>query len=348
MGTLVSRWGDILMNGGLSVLTFLVLALLLPADARPPAAFSSVVAILAILVNFPHFLLSYQLLYWDNRHRLLARPDLIWAAFIAPGLIIGGLIVFIASMNVLALGYLVRLMFFLVGWHYVKQSYGVLIVSSALRRVYFTKLEKRWMLVNLYAVWALGWLTSQTSGRMGDYFGVSYSRFDVPEWIEPVGYVLIAITFAGAAYQLWRKYRRDGSRPPASGWVAVAAIYVWSLPFAYHPAFYLFIPMFHSLQYLPFVYGLRRGKTANDDRGWLWGVGGYFAVAIALGWSAFEGTPATLDDNLRIAFPGSGPFVFLFSAHIFLNIHHYFIDNVLWKNDNPDVSRNLIQFNQVR
>ena len=33
-------------------------------------------------------------------------------------------------------------MFFLVGWHYVKQVYGVFIFSSALQKVYYSVLER--------------------------------------------------------------------------------------------------------------------------------------------------------------------------------------------------------------
>ena len=34
-----------------------------------------------------------------------------------------------------------------------------------------------------------------------------------------------------------------------------------------------------------------------------------------------------------------GPSLFLFMFYIFINIHHYFLDNVMWRRGNPDVQQ---------
>ena len=36
-----------------------------------------------------------------------------------------------------------------------------------------------------------------------------------------------------------------------------------------------------------------------------------------------------------------GPSLFLFAFYIFINIHHYFLDNVMWRRGNPDVQQYL-------
>ena len=36
---------------------------------------------------------------------------------------------------------------------------------------------------------------------------------------------------------------------------------------------------------------------------------------------------------------GTGMFLFIF--FIFINVHHYFLDNVMWRRENPDMRRYL-------
>ena len=36
---------------------------------------------------------------------------------------------------------------------------------------------------------------------------------------------------------------------------------------------------------------------------------------------------------------GTGMFMFIF--FIFINVHHYFLDNVIWRRENPDMRRYL-------
>ena len=36
-----------------------------------------------------------------------------------------------------------------------------------------------------------------------------------------------------------------------------------------------------------------------------------------------------------------GPSMFMFIFFIFINVHHFFMDNVMWRRDNPDVRKYL-------
>jgi hypothetical protein len=38
-----------------------------------------------------------------------------------------------------------------------------------------------------------------------------------------------------------------------------------------------------------------------------------------------------------------GSTLFLFTFWIFINIHHYFLDNVMWRRGNPEVSKYLFR-----
>ncbi|TIP55617.1 MAG: hypothetical protein E5X68_35700, partial [Mesorhizobium sp.] len=58
-----------------------------------------------------------------------------------------------ATSNTRLLGFAANAMFFFVGWHYVKQGYGMLMVDAVLKRKFFDDRDKKVLLVNSYAVW---------------------------------------------------------------------------------------------------------------------------------------------------------------------------------------------------
>jgi hypothetical protein len=62
--------------------------------------------------------------------------------------------------------------------------------------------------------------------------------------------------------------------------------------------------------------------------------------ALMIGWLAFRGGPELLDGTLVLSDPelrgGLGPTPYLAAIGTFVNIHHYFMDNVIWRRDNPE------------
>ena len=62
------------------------------------------------------------------------------------------------------------------------------------------------------------------------------------------------------------------------------------------------------------------------------------ASALGLGWILFHGAPWALDDTVArhpalLAALGSTPYLAAINA--FVNIHHYFMDHVIWRRENP-------------
>jgi hypothetical protein len=131
-----------------------------------------------------------------------------------------------------------------------------------------------------------------------------------------------------------------------------AAIYVWYLPAAYHVHFWYLIPFFHSLQYLLFVVTLKRNQCraealaasiepqrqrAHYARNLL-AFGGLTVLAAAL---CFDWLPHYLDRAVSYDHALWGKELFMFAFVVFINVHHYFIDNVIWRRDNPLLKRYL-------
>ncbi len=84
---------------------------------------------LAFVVNGPHFFASYWHIYVDGRSKILQDPKYFWAAVIVPFLLLVGLVIGERRPTDATLGFMVNIMS--VGWHYVKQIFGVSVVSSA-------------------------------------------------------------------------------------------------------------------------------------------------------------------------------------------------------------------------
>jgi len=67
----------------------------------------------------------------------------------------------------------------------------------------------------------------------------------------------------------------------------------------------------------------------------------FIAIGIALGWLGFVGVPAHLDSVVGYSTEVWGPVLFVFIFTIFINVHHYLIDNVIWRKENDEVRKYL-------
>lgn len=155
--------------------------LILPVLYFVPLKYEGVVALAAFLlshlINQPHFAHSYQIFYRNFARKVrgdgydrslqiryiiagIAVP-MIMVAFFAYGSVTG---------NARLLGYATNAMGFFVGWHYVKQGYGMLMVDAVLKRKFFSDQDKKALLFNGYAVWLFAWLQTNvviTEGSTG-------------------------------------------------------------------------------------------------------------------------------------------------------------------------------------
>jgi hypothetical protein len=99
------------------------------------------------------------------------------------------------------------------------------------------------------------------------------------------------------------------------------------------------VPFFHSLQYLPFVYRVERPSV---KKGYWFYPNATFRVLILclIGFAAFEFIPNVLDEKLNTA-GHQVPLFFLIAFVVSLNIHHFFIDSVVWKFNDPKIRETL-------
>ncbi|MEM7408242.1 MAG: hypothetical protein AAF458_23335 [Pseudomonadota bacterium] len=346
---------DFFALGGLSLIALGGFALWGPKTEI--AFWTTVAAMVAHVVNHPHFAASYQIFYARFGAKLRSaeyghglRMRYLFAGLIVPVLLLAFFIWCFITRDAQTLGFGVNAMFFLVGWHYVKQGYGVLMVYAALRKVRIPVLTRQVLLANAYACWGYAWLNANRAVYESEYWGVPWGAFALPEPYFMVLAGTAATLTLTASLLLIYDYYRDCAAP-LNGLVGYAcAIYPWTVVPHLHPAMALLIPAFHSLQYLIIVArfrinygaGTSTGRAALPAR--LRGAVGFFVVSAALGYLGFWGLPEALSAVTAwdAAF-GDGSRALFFCAWIFINVHHYFLDNVMWRRENPDIRRHLLK-----
>lgn len=346
---------DFWMMGGASLLIFLGYQLF-TGDNTSPSGVAYFMYYLSMLVNWPHFIASYQMLYQDRGRRIFRKPAFFWAGVVVPAVLVGIFALGFQRRDEIVFSVMVQVMFITVGWHYIKQIFGLMIVANARQNFFFTAFERRLILANFGTLWALSFLTGQASEREADFWGVKYDIVGMPTWSFTVAYALFGLTALAMLGTFLKRYLRDGSKPSNLALTALVSLYVWYLPFATHRLFFYTIPFFHSLQYLLCAFALKKGEWSTRFQGlagpqrrqaWLKAPALYFGASVVLGLVFFLWLPEALDNRMpqwnREAENIWGPTVWMACFQLFLNIHHYFIDNVLWTKDNPEIRDYLLR-----
>ena len=373
---LTTRFADFWLLGGASLLVWLVMFAV--QGFRSAWAIDQhfknltfTTASLSLLVNYPHFLISYKLAYtrggtFIRTHwwQLVAVPILLVAtfawAFARYDVPVSQLpLVSMLSRDVSVLGTNARVlsgprlgdllfaitfnvMLFTVGWHYTKQVFGCMMVYA-----YFDKyaMSLRQRTITKYALLSIWWLNfayGNVKGVQNNFSQFKYYSFDLPDILVPITELVVAAGIVLVAYEVfWKNYKEKGRAPGVNMVVPFVALYVWWLPITRQFEFYfLLTPLFHSLQYLAFVYKMEdtrlRGLDHPEIRATVLTVG-----IVLAGWMAFEFLPNEIDTALG-TFNSWQMFFFFTAAMLFINIHHYFIDNVLWRFRDPEVQKYLL------
>lgn len=309
----------------------------------------------AFVINDPHFSVTYCLFYRDFMARAFGgafgpwqRARYVAAGVVAPLALAVWATAALAAKSAPALGLLIQLMFFLVGWHYVKQGFGVMIVLAARRGVRFGRRERLVVLAHCLAGWAFAWASPADPGTEVEEKGVVYTTLAHPIWLERVTHALFLATACALLVVLVQKWRRDGRLPLLTPLTALlCSIWSWSIYSSIDPLVVYVTPALHSVQYLYFVWLLRTNE-AREREGPPWfetsarvRVGMLAASALGLGWVLFHGAPSALDDLLvprraRFAVSALGTTPYFAALYTFVNIHHFVMDSVIWRRENPE------------
>ncbi len=310
---------------------------------------------ISFFINNPHFVFSYLLFYRGFWQRLKSpatervnRLRMIIAGIAVPLLLALFMIFALLHPDPRYVRWAVATMVFSVGWHYVKQGYGVLITLSLYEGVTYTDAEKRVFQISAYATWVYSWVASYAFGisYLNPAGGPTHPPPLVPSFAKPG--LLGAVLILPAAITLWRKYVRDGGMSVNAVTGYACAVWMWVMMPFINPGFLSVVPVFHGLQYLPFVYKLKKSEYGRERavaglRRAVLQIVVFTALGLALSYLLFESLPKYLDAQAQ-GWHLSLPTEFFYLMFLsFINIHHYFMDSAYWRRDNVDVQRDLFR-----
>ena len=327
--SILSPTVDLLLVGGLSLLFFVPLLLSGRTDLVIIGAGAQ--ALLAGFINMPHFMASYRLVYRDRESIMRHK----WASIYVPAILFVYIVIALwesQSSPALVIA-LVAVGSTYLAWHYTGQVWGMMASFAYVEGVAFQNDERRLIRTSLriLLVWHVSWFL--------------YTQLRDPSRILAVYQIVSAgtiVAFILGAVGLYRLKKRTGKMPPLRAIVAWLAIFAWYAMMARDPKAIFWIQIAHALQYLSFPIRVEMNRSAKDKARSvafhmvLYGAG-LLAVSVLVGLAV----PKAMMGAVGRIFgeePGkSAPILIL----MFINIHHYFTDGVIWKISNPEVRKEL-------
>jgi hypothetical protein len=323
----VNWWIDTLIIGGLSMLTWVaLLGFYHPADTKPILWFALV---LSLVVNYPHFSATVYRLY-QSPDNIRQFPVTAWGV---PLIILGAVVASLWQPDVIA-PYFLMLFLLWSPYHYSGQTMGLTMVYARRAGFPIGRRERLALSAFVFSAFVCGLIRFQrngTSGGFTDFYGMQVPAFPLPDWLDAAAQAVMwtgALVFLGFAFVWCRAQNR--AVPPI---VLLPALthFVWFVPGASLKSFWIVIPFFHSLQYLLIALVMQlkvRIDGVGGEHSWRrigdearrWG-----SRNVLGGMLLFIGLPAAFSWLPLPVLTIAG----ILAAAV--NIHHFFVDGVIWK-----------------
>lgn len=338
---------DFWLTGGVSVIIMAILLLTYWSNGDQDSSISTAIShaiVLQALVNWPHFMGAYGLLYQpiSNLKKypfstlyvpILLLLCLVWSWISGPREL--GL----WSVNQdLAYGIWLVAAFYL-AWHYTGQAWGMMATFSRLSGLTLTPWQRIVLRVGLrlllvwHVVWGAQDLPPTWLGGMSAY---------IPLLLQ-IMTTLCVIAFLCGVGIWWLIRQQTGRWPDNRILIAWLAIYMWYWVLLLMPAAYIWVQFSHALQYLAFPIRMQVNKAVVKQQAsgasiktasFSWQSGTkYYALLLVSGLVVFYLPMEFFSSTQQYGLP-----VLLASM---VSIHHYFVDGCIWKISHPEVRRAL-------
>ncbi|MDB4913661.1 MAG: hypothetical protein JWM95_1305 [Gemmatimonadetes bacterium] len=318
--------------GGLSLVVFVPLLLSGRSDLVLIGAGAQ--AWVATAFNMPHFMASYRMVY-RSREMIMRHK---WASIHVPAILLVAVAaaVWEAQYSPAGVIILVTVASAYLAWHYTGQVWGMMASYAFLGGTKFDDSERRLIRTSLRILlaWHVTWFL--------------YTQLKDPARVRSL-YVIVSsgtlVAFAVGLFGLARMRKRTGTLPPVHALVAWLSIFVWYAVMARDPKAIFWIQIAHAIQYLAFPIRVELNNTnkAKEHSARLVTLHMVFYGAVLLGVSVLiaQVVPFAAMSVVGNVFGEEPSKVAPVLILMFLNIHHYFTDSVIWKISNPEVRREL-------
>jgi len=328
---------DVLCCGGLSIIALVAFDIWYENGLKEQIGGLAIpslplVVTLSILLNFPHFIASYLVLYSDRTQIREHR----WASIYVPSILVGLLavayVVPTEATSTSTFNEYIYMAFYAVStvylaWHYTGQSWGLTVAFAHLGGIEINKKERslirlgyRMMLAFHVSFWMRG-LEDFVPSHSGTLADLNKAMLIL---------MLMTIPFGIAGFVSIK--RRTGITPPLRSILPWAATYVWYGLIYRHPEAFMLVQLSHAAQYLIFPMRVCVNRYAERTRASTLRrsvrLVSLYGLLVMLGWVVF-----------RVPYRFNGELALMIASIV--NIHHYFTDGVIWKMRNPKVQKAL-------
>lgn len=321
---------DLIATSGLSI--FVMIGLLIYYIVADPARSDAgehilpKLLVLQVLLNWPHFLVSYRLLYGrkDNFKDYPAATKYVPAILLA--ICVLGMLPLTGGAG--PLRYSISLAYpmwvfaaLYLAWHYTGQTWGVMMSFARLSGLKLSETERLLLrnglriMIAWHVVWGLQTLPQQPF-------------LSLLQSVEAMNIINIAaiLAFAVGAATLGRRFVLDGGMDlrVIGAW---CVLYLWYLVLFLMPDAFMFIQLSHSLQYMIFPARVELNEHADSAKtvpAQAKRLGLIYGLAVLGGLVIFY-----LPDFMFASPTGAPTLAALLGISV--NIHHYYADSAIWK-----------------
>jgi len=331
----VSPLVDSLVIGGVSLLTYVVVRAFQSRMSMETVYATS--AALLVVVNWPHFSATVHRLYHSTSN--IAQYPL--TAIAVPLVILGGVWASFAQPEAVA-PYFVKLYLIWSPYHFSGQTLGITLLYARRAGIRFSRPERLAIAAFIFGTFIFPLVRFETGRGDQAYFGVPYPTWGLPGWTRQAAGTWLAIC-AVAFVAIFIRWKRQGrALPPLIVFLPAVAQFVWFVPGSRLAAFNEFVPLFHSLQYLLIAWALQLKEKLDvhaikpSRRYVFWETTRWLFLNIIGGMLLFKTLPLVFESTGAPAGFVTGV---ILSA---VQIHHFFVDGVIWKLKSPAVSSPLM------
>jgi hypothetical protein len=331
----VNGFIDYTLIGAASIVTFFLLRSFYTREQTPEVV--SIAYVLTWICNWPHFAATSYRLYHCRRN-IMQYPV---TALGIPWLILAGMIGAILSPELVA-PYFVKLYLIWSPYHFSGQSLGISLIYARRAGFKVGRWERFTLSAFIYGTFIAQTVRSEVGTTETEFYGVRCPALGLPEWtiaasnvwmwLGGIAFLLLVVRWCLISKRLL---------PPIILLPAITQ-YVWFVHSADQLSFVEFVPFFHSAQYLFIAWSVQL-KEKMDLQKIEPGVGyvlaessRWFALNVLFGAGLFFALPWIVG---RFGVPVGVASAAVLSA---VQIHHFFVDGVIWKLKNRTVSSPLM------
>ena len=328
---------DYLLIGALSIATFVMLRAFYTGERT-----NGVITLalqFAWVCNWPHFAATSYRLY-HSKNNVEQYP---MTALAIPWVILAGVFGCFAFPRILA-PYFVKLVAIWSPYHFSGQTLGISLLYARRAGLKIEKAERFALSSFVYGTFIAQTIRTETGRQMFDDSGIGYPSIGLPDWANTAANAWMILMGVALAFLVGRWcWRRKKILPPIV-LLPAATQFVWFAPFgANWLSFAEFIPFFHSLQYLLIAWSMQLKEKLDltqarpsprfvvTESGRWWGINFLIGVCLFFGIPRLVARYFGVSQEFSIAIIVGG-----------VQLHHFFIDGVIWKLKRKTVSSPLM------